>query len=170
MKRAEVADVALTLRDVWMPSHGVPALILFGNGSKFTSSVTQHLCEGVGAGKIYSTPYHPQGNSVVESYMQSLKKRLAALVSEEGREWDLFLFSVAFGYNSMLHIGAGFLPFFLVRGREAVLLAQRVLDEPQPDLKSKKWLCQMWKARIFLYEKHSEQRKICKQWLEILKP
>lgn len=35
---------------------------------------------------MYSNPYHPKGNSIVESCMKSLKKGLAALVSEEGQE------------------------------------------------------------------------------------
>ena len=111
-----------------MPRHGVPAVLLSDNGPQFTASVVRTFCENVGARKIYSTPYHPQGNSIVESYMSSLKKSSAALVSEDGRDWDLFLSAVALAYNSTPHTVTGFSPFFLAHGRETMLPGQRYLD------------------------------------------
>lgn len=51
LEKAEVADVVLALRDVWMPELGVPATIFPDNGSLFTASVVQHFCEGVGVRK-----------------------------------------------------------------------------------------------------------------------
>ena len=71
--------------------------------------------------------------------MRSLKKGLAALVSEDGRDWDLFLFAVALAYDSTPHSVTGYYPFFLTHGREAVLPVQRFLDEPRLDLESRRW-------------------------------
>lgn len=45
--------------------------------------------------------------------MPSLKKGLAALVSENGKDSNLFLPAVAFAYNSTNHNVTGVLPFFL---------------------------------------------------------
>ena len=74
LRKAEVSDVILVLRDVWMPRHGVPAVLLSDNGPQFTAGIVRGFCEMIGARKIYSTPYYPQGNSVVESYMRSIRK------------------------------------------------------------------------------------------------
>ena len=62
LRRAEVADVVSALRDVWMPKHGVSATLLSDNGRQFVASVLREFCENVGIRKVYSTPYHPQGN------------------------------------------------------------------------------------------------------------
>ena len=149
-----------------MPKHGVPLLLLSDNGPQFTASVIRDFCENVGARKIYSTPYHPQGNSIVESYMRSLKKSLSALVSEDGREWDLFLAAVALAYNSTPHTATGYSPFFLTHGREAILPVQRYLDEPRLDLESRRWLSRLWKSRVYVYERHAAHASACKEWVE----
>ena len=80
--------------------------------------------------------------------MRSLKKSLAALVSEDGKNWDLFLAAVALAYNSTPHTVTGYSPFFLTHGREVVLPVQRYLDEPRLDLESRRRLSRLWKARV----------------------
>lgn len=85
--------------------------LLLDNLFQFTASVTRYFCEELRAKKIYSTFYHPQESLIAESYMRSVKKGLAPLVDEEGREWILFLFSVAIGFNSTSHVGTEFSPF-----------------------------------------------------------
>ena len=107
---------------------------------QFVAAVLRDFCASIGVRKIYSTPYHPQGNSAKESYMRTLKKGLAALVSEDGRDWDIFLSAVALAHNTTRHIATGFSPFFLTQGREAVLPVQRYLDEPRLDPTSGQWL------------------------------
>ena len=98
--------------------------------------------------------------------MRSLKKSLAALVSEGGRDWDLFLAAVALAHNSTPHTVTGYSPFFLTHGREAVLPVQRYLDEPRMDLESRRWLSRLWKARVHVYEKHAVQADKCKEWVQ----
>ena len=152
LKKAEVSDVVSCLRDVWMPKNGVPVVLLSDNGPQFTAAVLRDFCTSIGVRKIYSTPYHPQGNSVVESYMRTLKKSLSALVAEDGRDWDLFLSAVALAHNSTPHVATGFSPYFLMHGREAILPIQRHLDEPRLDDTARHWLQRLWKARIMVYE------------------
>lgn len=38
-------NIVMVLRDMWMPEHGVPAIILFSNGLQFTASVIQLFAE-----------------------------------------------------------------------------------------------------------------------------
>ena len=159
LRKAEVSDVVACLLEVWMPRHGVPAILLSDNGPQFVAAVLKDFCASTGVRKMYSTPYHPQGNSVVESYMRTLKKGLAALVSEDGKDWDLFLPAVALAHNSTPHVATGFSPFFLTYGREAVLPVQRHLDEPRLDPTSGRWLTRLWKSRVLAYEAQAEIEK-----------
>ena len=106
----------------------------------------------VGARKIYSTPYPPQGNSVVESYRRTSKRGLSALVGEEGPDCDLFLPAVAVAHSTTPHVATSFSPFFLSHGREAVLPVQRHLEEPRLDPTSKQWLYWLWRSRVLVYE------------------
>ena len=159
LRKAEVADVVACLVEVWMPRHGVPAILLSDNGPQFVAAVLKDFCASIGVRKMYSTPYHPQGNSVVESYMRTLKKGLAALVSEDGRDWDLFLSAVALAHNSTPHVATGYSPFFLTQGREAVLPVQRHLDEPRLDPTSSQWLRRLWKSRVCVYETQMQLEK-----------
>lgn len=78
-----------------MPKYGVPSISLSDNGPQFTSSVVRCFCESIRAAEIYSMPYHPHGSSIVKSYMRSVKKGLAALMSEDARDGNLFLSAVA---------------------------------------------------------------------------
>lgn len=82
MKRAKITDIVLALRSTWMPKLGIPA-ILPDSGSQFTASIIQYFFKRKRAREIYSTSYRLQGNSIVESFMEFLKKGLAALVSEK---------------------------------------------------------------------------------------
>ena len=152
LKSAEVPDVSACLRDIWMPRHGVLAVLLSDNGPQFVAAVLQDFCANVEVRKIYSTPYLPQGNCVVESYMRTLNKGLSALVGEDGRDWVLILPAVALAHNSTPHVATGFSLYFFSRGREAVLPVQRHLDETRLDSTSKQWLCRLWRSRVLVYE------------------
>ena len=59
-------------RDVWIPHHGVPRVVLSDNGPQFIAGVLRNLCESIGARKIYSSQYYCQGNSVCESFTVSI--------------------------------------------------------------------------------------------------
>ncbi|PHJ20724.1 hypothetical protein CSUI_005425, partial [Cystoisospora suis] len=52
-------------------------------------------------------------------------------------------------------MATGFSPFFLTRGREALLPVQRQLDEPRLDPASKFGLHRLWRARVDTYEAHT---------------
>lgn len=63
--------------------------------------------------------------------MPFLKKGVAALVNEDGKNWDLFLSVFALAYNSTPNTVTEFSTFFLLHGRETLLPVQRYLDEPR---------------------------------------
>ena len=148
LSRVRGDEVMAFLRDVWTPHYGVPRIVLSDNGPQFIAEVLRNLCESIGARKIYSSPYCPQGNSVCECFMRTLKKALIALASEDGCNWDVRLQAAAFAHNATPHMSTNHSPFFLVRGSEAVLPIQRHLDMPQLDAPSTDWLARLWGSRV----------------------
>ena len=111
-----------------MPRHEVPAGLLSENAKRFAAEVMIKFCENIRVRKRFSSAYYPQENSVVESYMRTLKKGLSSLVSEHGRDWDLYLSAVAYAHNTTPDMSTGYSPFFLTHGREATLFIQRHFD------------------------------------------
>lgn len=107
-----------------MPKHGVPATLLSDNGPQFAASVVRCFCERVKVRKTYSSAYHSQGSSIVESCRRSSKKSLTALVSEEGEECNMFLFAIALAYNTTPHAAAGYTLFLTTWQRSCFTCAK----------------------------------------------
>ena len=67
-----------------------------------------------------SSAYHPQTNGLDERLNQTLQRALSKLVDEQN-DWDCFLPSVVFAYNTSRQSSTGFTPFELMYGRKAIL-------------------------------------------------
>lgn len=100
--------------------------------------------------------------------MRFLKKNSPMLVNEEGREWSLFLFAVALAYNTTPHTAARYTPFFLLHGRKALLPVQRYLAKPCLDLQSRRRLSRLWKAHVYVDERHAVHASERSDWLKKL--
>ena len=72
------ADCGRALFRGWIAHFGVPAAITSDRGSKFTSAVWAALCELLNIQHMQTTPYHPEGNSMVERFHRCLKDALCA--------------------------------------------------------------------------------------------
>ena len=162
---ARVIDdqVAKFLRAVWIPHHDVPRLILSENGPQFISEVLRNLSELLGVRKIYTAAYHPQGNSICESRMRTLKKALGARPREDGGYWDVHLQAAALAHNSKPHTSANYNPFFLVHERDAGRPIQGHLDTPRLDAPSRGWLDRLWRSRLHIYKGHMAEARCRKE-------
>ena len=65
--------VAEVIFEQWISLWGTVRALLSDNGRQFTARLLQLLTDVYGIKHIYSSPYKPRGNSVVESYMRTLK-------------------------------------------------------------------------------------------------
>ena len=66
--------------------------------------------------------YHPQSNGLDERFTQTLQRQLLKFVSDELRNWDLFLDSILFSYRVTCQDSTKHSPFYLVYGRQPRLL------------------------------------------------
>ena len=64
LSRLREEEVMAFLRDIWIPHHGVPKVVLSDNGPQFIAEVLRSLCGSIGARTIYRSPCYPQGDSV----------------------------------------------------------------------------------------------------------
>ena len=95
---------------------GIPLQILSDQGAQFTGKVMQHLCEALSIDQIKSTPYHPEGNGVVERMHGPLCAMLTK-AAREGHDWVGQVPFALFALRAAPNRDTGFSPFELVYGR-----------------------------------------------------
>ena len=93
---------------------GTRRALLTDNGRQFKARLLQQLIDVYGIKHIYSSPYKPRGNSVVESYMRTLKTTLKSCTQAFQTDWDVALQEAALAYRATPHIVTGHTPFLLV--------------------------------------------------------
>src|SRR5436305_12411970 len=98
--------------------HGCSQIILSNRGTHFNNNMITKLLERFEVNHLLSTPYYFQTNGLVECFNRTLCKTLAKL-SVETKDWDLFIASALFAYQTTKHATTKIEPFFMVYGRAA---------------------------------------------------
>ena len=93
-------SVAEKLMDLFS-CHGVPREILTDQGTNFMSELLQELHKLLGIKSICTSPYHPQTDSLVERFSQTLKQMLKRVLMTDRRSWDKLLPLVLFVYREV---------------------------------------------------------------------
>ena len=75
------------------------------------------ICDLMGIAKTRTTAYHPQCDGQVERQNRTLQDMLAAFASEHRHDWDLWVDSVVFAYNTSRQELTGYSPYELIFGR-----------------------------------------------------
>ena len=107
--------------------HGCPAKLLSDRGTHFNNQMVEKLLEKFGIKHVFSTPYHPQTNGLVERFNRTLCESLSKLVKQTD-EWDKYIAPVLFAYRTSKHSTTKISPFYLVNGREAKLPVDNLSD------------------------------------------
>lgn len=159
LRQTTVEDIACALHTYWFSRFGVPRVLLSDNGPQFTAALLARLCKVYGIRRVFSTPYHPRGNSIVESFMRSIRTALHLVHVVGERRWDELLPAAAMAYRSTPHSSTGFSPFFLLTGTEMVLPLSRSWDEPYSGFCGPQWLRALWECRQALIRQHSAETR-----------
>ena len=97
---------------------GLPKVLVSDNATNLVSGLNKELYKRIGVKMRNSTPLHPEGNSLVERWNQSLKKMLHHVVtSDRPRDWHLSLPFLLWAYRELPNETTGLSPFQLVYGR-----------------------------------------------------
>ena len=101
---------------------GLPERIHTDRGAQFEGQLMKDLCKLWKVDKSKTTPYHPQGNGVVERGNKDLGNSLRSLLLErDDEDWDLVLPHLTRSLRGVPHSFTGETPNFLMFGRELTL-------------------------------------------------
>ncbi|MGI0028047.1 MAG: integrase, partial [Nitrosopumilaceae archaeon] len=100
--------------------HGIPEVIRCDNGVQFKSREFGNLTQKYGVKTIFNPNYHPSPN-VTERVNRVLKSMLSAFVSDNQRNWDIDLATLACAVNTAVHEVTGRTPYFVNFGRDMIL-------------------------------------------------
>lgn len=97
---------------------GIPQIVLTDQGSNFMSDIFKHTCKLLRIKKINTTAYHPETNGALERSHRTLTEYLRHFISEDQRDWDLWIPYATFVFNTTPHSATGFTPHELMFGRK----------------------------------------------------
>ena len=128
---ATAPTVATTLDERVFCYLGLPEQIHTDQGAQFESQLMKELCQLWGVERTHTTPYHPQGNGVVERNNRQLGDSLRALLLGRGQEeWDLLLPQIMRALRGTPHSTTGETSNALMLGRETRLPDQLQYQTP----------------------------------------
>ena len=136
---ATAPTVATTLDERVFCYMGLPETIHTDQGVQFESHLMEELCNLWGIEKTRTTPYHPQGNGIVERNNRKLGDSLRTLLLSRGvEEWDTLLPQIMRAFRGTPHSVTGETANFMLLGRELRLpdMLQHFPPDPQTDIRS----------------------------------
>ncbi|KAH7713026.1 pol polyprotein [Aphelenchoides avenae] len=120
--------VARALLENCVLRYGACVELVSDNGSCFTAECFREFCALLGINKVYSVPWHSQGNALTERTFRVVQDMLAKMVSANQEDWDTMLVFTAFSYNVSVHESTGETPFFLNHARDPLFAIDLALD------------------------------------------
>ena len=90
-------------------------------GTNFLSSLIQEVCKIFQIQKLNTSSYHPQTDGLVEHFNSTLIQSLSMFVSQNQKDWDIYILSVLFAYRVSQSAATQETPFYLLYGRECRL-------------------------------------------------
>ena len=146
--------IATVLKNTWFDRFGLPRRIHSDQGRNFESAIIRELCEEHSIDKSRTTPYHPQGNGMVERFNRTLHNLLRTLSEEEKKAWPDHIATLLYAYNCILHATTGYSPYYMFFGREPLLPFDILLKRKEGKVVR---LSKLWKRTN---EKESERERV----------
>ena len=110
--------------------NGPPHRFLTDRGTNFTLKLMAQLCNDLNINKVFTSSYHPQCDGFVERINGVIMQIIAMYVASDHKDWDMYLASATYAYNTSISKTTGDTPFFLTYGREPVKVPDVALLPP----------------------------------------
>jgi hypothetical protein len=107
----------------WISHYGIPGEILTDNGTQYTATIIDQLCELLQLDHLTIAPYSHQENAIVERANREVNRILRAIVFDMKvkNEWSLYLPLVSRVINSSKHLSTGCAPASILFGNSVDL-------------------------------------------------
>ena len=119
---------ARTLIEKIFYQNGAPKVILSDRGTNFTARLYRLIMKGLNIELRYTTPFHAQGDGATERANRTLTTMIRHYISSGHNDWEDLLPPLRFAYCNSVHESTNETPYFLVHGRDPLLLIDRILD------------------------------------------
>lgn len=70
---------------------------------------------------IVSSPYHPQGNAMIEWSHQTLENSIQRACGKDSSKWPLYIHAAPLAMHCTVYRMTGYTPYFLLYGRHPIL-------------------------------------------------
>ena len=131
LRKATGATVANFIREHIVTRFGIPHKIISDNGTPFVNKNVREILEHYRIKHRKSTPYYPQGNGQAEAINRMLLHILSKMVFDYDKGWNFHLADTLWGYRSSTKTAAGFTPFSLVYGIDAIAPTELLVPSPR---------------------------------------
>lgn len=131
-KDQKARTVAKALWENFLVHYGFPSRLHSDQGRDFESRTIRELCSLIGAEKVRTTPYHPQGNPV-ERFNRTLLSMLGTLEEKDKQHWRDFVKPLVHAYNCARNDTTGYSPYELMFGRQPTLPVDLILGIDNPN-------------------------------------
>ncbi|CAH8658130.1 unnamed protein product [Dicrocoelium dendriticum] len=135
IKQPDAATVASAFVNEWVARYGAPLSLHSDQGAAFESQLMREVCRLLSIRKTRTTPYHPQGNGLVERTNRTIKGILQTFIErQQTNRWDELLPQCMMAYRAAVHATTGYSPAYLTHGQELRLPVE--LMSPIPPLEA----------------------------------
>ena len=95
----------------------IPKVLVCDNAINFTAALITEFKKRLGCVPRFLTPYHPEGNAVVDRQNATIKNMSHHVVREDRRNWDKHLSILLWAIRDVPNIITGLSPYQLVYGK-----------------------------------------------------
>lgn len=111
-------SAAQFLIDHFILVHGAPERIITDNGKHFNNHLLHTISKSMHIPHNFSATYHPQTNGQVERFNATFATQLAKYCDSERNDWDCYLPSIIYAYNTSIHSTTKIAPYELAFARQ----------------------------------------------------
>ena len=108
--------ITIFLYQGYISIFGALASLLSDRGANFMSSVIDKMCSILGMKKLWTSPYHPQTNGLVERLHQLIMRMIGKLEEDKKADWPSHLAEIVHAYNATCSAVTGYSPHYLMFG------------------------------------------------------
>lgn len=128
------ATIARTLVNRVFSVFGVPELLHSDQGTEFENQLVKELQSVFGYKKTRTTPYRPQGNSVLERVHSTMHNMLAMYCDVKHANWAELLPFIQMAHNTAYSRAVHETPHYLMFGRMPKLPVDVIMGMPQTEI------------------------------------